>query len=64
MVKVCGEKMDVAGKSISTLLDELGYNPKAVAVEIDEEIIPKAEYDETIINDESVVEVVRFVGGG
>ena len=42
----------------------MGISGQRVAVEINEEIVPKAKYDETILKDEDTVEVVRFVGGG
>lgn len=64
MVKINGEQLDKAGKSVSEMLAEMGINGQRVAVEINEEIVPKAKYDETILKDEDTVEVVRFVGGG
>jgi sulfur carrier protein len=33
-------------------------------VEVNEEIIPKATYNHTILKDGDIVEVVSFVGGG
>lgn len=64
MVKINGEQLDKAGKSVSEVLAEMGISGQRVAVEINEEIVPKAKYDETILKDEDTVEVVRFVGGG
>lgn len=64
MVKINGEQLDKAGKSVSEMLAEMGISGQRVAVEINEEIVPKAKYDETILKDEDTVEVVRFVGGG
>ena len=64
MVKINGEQLEKAGKSVSEVLAEMGISGQRVAVEINEEIVPKAKYDETIVKDEDTVEVVRFVGGG
>ncbi|MBQ3886247.1 MAG: sulfur carrier protein ThiS [Ruminococcus sp.] len=64
MVKINGEQLEKAGKSVSEVLAEMGISGQRVAVEINEEIVPKAKYDETILKDEDTVEVVRFVGGG
>ncbi|MBQ3948170.1 MAG: sulfur carrier protein ThiS [Ruminococcus sp.] len=64
MVKINGEQLEKAGKSVSEVLVEMGISGQRVAVEINEEIVPKAKYDETILKDEDTVEVVRFVGGG
>ncbi|WP_295093220.1 sulfur carrier protein ThiS [Ruminococcus sp.] len=64
MVKINGELLDKNGKSISDVLNEMGISVQRVAVELNEEIVPKANYNDTILNDGDIVEVVRFVGGG
>lgn len=64
MVIVNGEEKDVAGKSVLDFLQTTDFNIKIIAVEVNQQIIPKAEYGETIIHDEDIVEVVSFVGGG
>lgn len=64
MVKVNGEMIDAAGKNIAALLDEMNCMSSRVAVELNEEIVPKSTYDEIILKDGDSVEVVRFVGGG
>ncbi len=64
MVKINGNQTDYDGKNISEILSILNYDPKRVAVEINEEILPKAEYEDTFIKDGDTVEIVSFVGGG
>lgn len=64
MVKINGEMLDKSGRSVSEVLSEMSISGQRVAVEINEEIVPKAKYDETILKDGDSVEVVRFVGGG
>ncbi|MBP3761053.1 MAG: sulfur carrier protein ThiS [Ruminococcus sp.] len=64
MVKINGNLTDYDGKNISEILSILNYDPKRVAVEINEEILPKAEYEDTFIKDGDTVEIVSFVGGG
>ncbi|MCM1314225.1 MAG: sulfur carrier protein ThiS [Alistipes senegalensis] len=63
MITVNGEKLDFSG-NISELLDILEYNGKRVAVELNENIVPKSEYDNTVVSDGDKLEIVRFVGGG
>ena len=41
MVKINGENIEAAGMTISVYLDNSGYDPKTVAVELNEEIVPK-----------------------
>lgn len=64
MVKINGELLDKNGKTVSEILVDMEITAQRVAVELNEEIVPKANYDETILKDGDVVEVVRFVGGG
>ncbi|MGN0878944.1 MAG: sulfur carrier protein ThiS [Oligosphaeraceae bacterium] len=64
MVKVNGEELAVAGLSVSELLERLGYAGGRVAVELNGDIVRRADYGATVLRDGDVVEVVRFVGGG
>mgnify|MGYP006390769275 CR=1 FL=1 len=64
MVKINGESFDVAGKSIEKYLVDAGYNTNRVAVELNGDILPKSQYQDTQFNDGDSVEVVSFVGGG
>ena len=45
-------------------LEENNYNPKRIAVEINELIVPKADYDSCVLRDGDTVEIVTLVGGG
>ena len=64
MVKINGECVDVAGKSLLEYLTSANYDPKIIVVERNEEIIPKAQYEEIVLEDGDSVEVVSFVRGG
>ena len=64
MVKINGESLDIAGKTIGEYLDTTKYDKKRIAVEKNGDIVPKALYDEALINDGDSIEVVSFVGGG
>ncbi|MBQ3940089.1 MAG: sulfur carrier protein ThiS [Oscillospiraceae bacterium] len=64
MVKVNGRMLDAAGKTVGELVSAEGYDCKTVAVERNEEIVPKAAYGSTVLKDGDTVEVVSFVGGG
>ncbi|MCR5208947.1 MAG: sulfur carrier protein ThiS [Lachnospiraceae bacterium] len=64
MVKINGNDHDLAGRSVAEVLAELGYETGRIAVEKDEEIIPKSAYGQTILKDGDTIEVVSFVGGG
>lgn len=64
MLTINGQSVDAAGKTVAEYLAETGYNTVRIAVERNEEIVPKAKYAETVLADGDVVEVVNFVGGG
>lgn len=64
MVKINGEELDIAGKSITQYLSDTNYDTKRIAIERNGNIVPKAAYDETILADGDELEVVSFVGGG
>ena len=64
MVIINGTKIEAAGISVSKYLLDAGYSLKTIAVEINEEILPKKDYSDTFLKDGDIVEVVNFVGGG
>lgn len=63
-ITVNGEKKTVAPLSILGLLEELGIDSRRVAVELNMEILPKADYGTTNLSDGDRIEIVHFVGGG
>ena len=64
MVKINGTEQDAAGKTVAEIVTAGGYNRAQVAVERNEEIVPKAQYDAVTVQDGDVIEIVQFVGGG
>lgn len=64
MVKINGEMLAKDGMNVADVLADMNINPQNVAVELNEEIVPKASYVSTVLSDGDVLEVVRFVGGG
>ena len=64
MVRINGEELDTAGKTVAQLLSESGYDVRRVAVELNGDILPKSKFDSTVIQDGDSVEIVSFVGGG
>jgi len=64
MVKINGEELNIAGKTVAEYLATTNYDPKRIAVECNGDIVPKAQYGETVLKDGDCVEVVCFVGGG
>lgn len=50
--------------SLQNFLIAQGYDIRTIAVERNEEIVPKAAYAEIMLQDTDVLEVVHFMGGG
>jgi thiazole synthase len=52
------------GLTVARLLEQLGYDRRRVAVEINEEVVPVLRHGEQALADGDRVEVVTLVGGG
>jgi sulfur carrier protein len=52
------------GVTVDELVRSLGLGARRVAVEINLDVVPRAEYARRALSDGDVVEVVQFVGGG
>ena len=63
-VTINGEKAEVAEKLLSDYLKDAGYDIQRIAVERNGEIVVKAQYESTHLQDGDTVEIVSFVGGG
>lgn len=64
-VTVNGETRSLDGPvSISALLVSLGLDTRKVAVERNEEIVPRSRYAETWLTSGDALEIVHFIGGG
>ena len=64
MVMINGEAKEIAGKNLLEYLKENGFNPEQLVVERNFEIISKEQFGSVTIQDEDVIEVLRFVGWG
>lgn len=65
MIKVNGKEMKFEENlTFKALLEREGYNVQRVALELNGDILPKAEFASTVIRDGDKVEIVCFVGGG
>jgi sulfur carrier protein len=64
-IQVNGQGREIAaGSTVANLLGELGVTQPHVAVEVNLEVVPRAEHRGTILNEGDRVEVVTLVGGG
>lgn len=64
MIRINGVDIDKTEISLMQYLEENSISPQRIAVELNEEILPKTNYAATVLKDGDVVEIVNFVGGG
>lgn len=50
--------------TLSDLVAELKLGEKRLAIEVNEQIIPKSLYDETKLTPDDTIEIVQAIGGG
>ncbi len=64
-IQLNGEQKTVSAPlTVAQLLDAFGWAGRRVAVEINQEIVPRSRHDQHTINDADRVEVVVAIGGG
>ena len=65
MITVNGKQIQLASEmSVADYLEQNNYQIKRISVELNEEILPKYSYSDTMLKDGDRLEVVTFVGGG
>lgn len=65
MITVNGKQIQLASEmSVADYLEQNNYQIKRIALELNEEILPKYSYSDTMLKDGDRLEVVTFVGGG
>jgi sulfur carrier protein len=50
--------------TVAELLKYLGTDPKTLAVELNEQVVPRSEHGTTVLQPGDLIEIVTFVGGG
>jgi sulfur carrier protein len=62
---VNGEQVQVPpGTSVEGLLDQLKLDRRKVAVELNEAIVSRSTYADTMLRPGDRIEIVHFIGGG
>lgn len=65
MITVNGKQKELTNTvSVKEYLEQNGYVISQIAVELNEEILPKTEYADTVLKNGDVMEIVSFMGGG
>ena len=59
-----GNAGEYASTTVDALVQELGMKSDRVAVELNHEIVPRAQWPQQPLHEGDKLEVVHFVGGG
>lgn len=64
ILKINGDNLETSAQTLKELLEEIKMEPKRVAVEVNLNIVKKADYSAFNLKDGDTIEIVNFVGGG
>ena len=64
MIRVNGEERTFVEESVAGLLTRLAIEPRGVAVAIDGEVVRRSAWTQTLVLDNSVIEILTAVAGG
>ncbi|RHO50658.1 sulfur carrier protein ThiS [Clostridium sp. AM09-51] len=64
-MKVNGEQIQLTkATTLEEFLKEQGYNIQRIAIERNDEIVPRENFSDVMLNNSDIIEVVHFMGGG
>ncbi len=63
-ITINGQEQTFAPITLALLVEQLGMKQDRVAVELNRNIVPRAEWAETNLAEGDHLEIVHFVGGG
>ena len=64
-MKVNGEQIQLTkATTLEDFLKEQGYNIQRIAIERNDEIVPRENFSDVMLSDSDIIEVVHFMGGG
>lgn len=64
MVTINGQPTEADGMTVADYLRQNQFGTERVAVERNLEILPRTQYETTVLADGDTLEIVCFVGGG
>ena len=64
-IYINGEEREIAVETrMAALIEQLELTGKRIAVEVNEELIPRSTFDEHLIHANDRIEIINAVGGG
>ncbi len=59
-----GKEQEIRAATVAALVSELKLEGRAVAIELNREVVPKVTFAERRLKEGDRIEIVDFVGGG
>lgn len=64
-IQVNGESLDLPTNiTLTELIEHLALAPERLAIELNRQVIRRADWPQTTLKEDDRVEIVHFVGGG
>ena len=63
-VRINGKEETAAGISLADYLKNNNYNPESIVIELNGEILNRNGYASVVLQENDVVEILMFMGGG
>ncbi len=63
-VKINGNLKEVSSSNLLEILKELGFDHQRYVVVLNENIVPKSQVAETLVNEGDDIEILTIMGGG
>ncbi len=64
-LQVNGDALELPdGATIASLIDTLALGGKRLAIEVNEDIVPRSQHADFVLHDGDRVEIVHAIGGG
>ena len=57
-------RQTAAGLSLASLVSELALTGKRLAIEVNEEVVPRSRYEGFCLSEGDKIEIVQAIGGG
>ncbi len=59
-----GQTRETDARTVRELIEQLGYGQQAVAVEVNRQLVPRKQHEQTELHEGDQIELVTLVGGG
>ena len=64
-LRINGEDREVVDNlSLKELVTQLNLTPERIAIELNQNVVRRADWPSTVLKENDLVEIVHFVGGG